>query len=159
MQNSLGQSDNFIIKLSVLIKILRISRFFFKGFYLKEPYYQRIQRFPKTVFFQSLTRAASYLQHTEKMKVLVTQSCPTLQPHGLQPTRFLCLWNSPGKNTGVGSHALLQGIFPNQGSKLGLLHCWWILCSLSRQGSPEQLDIHLLKVNLDSDPTLSSKIT
>ena len=30
--------------------------------------------------------------------------------------RLLCPWNSPGKNTGVGSHSLLQGIFPNQGS-------------------------------------------
>ena len=31
-------------------------------------------------------------------------------------TRFLCPWNSPGKNSGVGSHSLLQGIFPTQGS-------------------------------------------
>ena len=42
------------------------------------------------------------------------QSCPTLQPHGLQPARLLCPWDSPGKNTGVGSHSLLQGIFPTQ---------------------------------------------
>ena len=34
-------------------------------------------------------------------------------------TRFLCLWDSPGKNTGVGSHALLQGVFPTQGSNSG----------------------------------------
>ena len=32
-------------------------------------------------------------------------------------------WNSPGKNTGVGSHSLLQEIFPTQGSNPGLLHC------------------------------------
>ena len=32
----------------------------------------------------------------------------------------LCPWNSPGKNTGVGSHSLLQGIFPTQGSNSGL---------------------------------------
>ena len=38
------------------------------------------------------------------MKVLVTQLCPTLQPHG-----SLCIWNSPGKNTGVGSHFLSRG--------------------------------------------------
>ena len=37
--------------------------------------------------------------------------------------RLLCPWNSPGKNTGVGSHSLLQGIFPTQGWNLGLLHC------------------------------------
>ena len=39
----------------------------------------------------------------------------SLRPHGLQPTRLLCPWDSPGKNTGVGCHALLQGIFPTQG--------------------------------------------
>ena len=38
-----------------------------------------------------------------------------LRPHGLQPIRLLCSWNFPGKNTGVGSHSLLQGIFPTQG--------------------------------------------
>ena len=31
-------------------------------------------------------------------------------------------WDSPGKNTGVGGHALLQGIFPTEGSNLNLLH-------------------------------------
>ena len=36
------------------------------------------------------------------------QSCPTLQPHRRQPTRFPCPWDSPGKNTGVGCHFLLQ---------------------------------------------------
>ena len=36
----------------------------------------------------------------------------SLQPHGLQPTRLLCPWDSLGKNTGVGCHAPLQGIFP-----------------------------------------------
>ena len=30
------------------------------------------------------------------------------RPHGLQPTRLLCPWDSPGKNTGVGCHFLLQ---------------------------------------------------
>ena len=38
--------------------------------------------------------------------MLVAQSCLTLQPHKLQPTRLLCLWNSPGKNIGLGSHSL-----------------------------------------------------
>ena len=40
------------------------------------------------------------------------------------------------KNTGVGCHALLQGIFPTQELNLGLLHCRWILYCLSHQGSP-----------------------
>ena len=59
----------------------------------------------------------------------------SLRPHGLQPTRLLCPWNSPGKTTRVGSHSLLQGIFPTQGSNLGLLHCRQILYHLSHQGS------------------------
>ena len=46
----------------------------------------------------------------------------SLWPHELQPTRLLCPWDSPGKNTGVGCHALLQGIFPTQGLNLSLLH-------------------------------------
>ena len=53
-----------------------------------------------------------------------------------QPTRLLHSWDSPGKNTGVGCHFLLQGIFSIQGSNPGLLHCGWILYCLSRQGSP-----------------------
>ena len=44
--------------------------------------------------------------------------------------------DSPGKNTGVGCHTLLQGISRTQGSNLGLLHCRWILFLLSHQGSP-----------------------
>ena len=59
----------------------------------------------------------------------------SLWHHGLQPARLLCPWNSPGRNTGVGSHSLLQGIFPTQGSNPGLLHCRQIVYSLSRQGS------------------------
>ena len=42
-----------------------------------------------------------------------------LRPHGLQPARLLCPWDSPGKNPGVGCHVLLQGIFPTQGLSLG----------------------------------------
>ena len=40
----------------------------------------------------------------------------SLRPHELQPTRVLCLRDFPGKNTGVGCHFFLQGIFPTQGS-------------------------------------------
>ena len=70
------------------------------------------------------------------MKVLVAQSYLTLRPRGLQPTRLLCPWNSPGKNTGVGSQSLLQGILPTQVLNLGLLHCRQILYCLSYWGSP-----------------------
>ena len=37
--------------------------------------------------------------------------------------RILCPWDSPGRNTGVGSHFLFQGIFSSQGSNPCLLHC------------------------------------
>jgi len=54
----------------------------------------------------------------EVSEVKVAQSCPTLyDPMNYSP------WNSPGQNTGVGSHSLLQGIFPTQGSNPGLPHC------------------------------------
>ena len=49
---------------------------------------------------------------------------------------LLCLWDSLGKNTGVGIHFLLQGNFLTQGSNPGLLHCRQVLYCLSHQGSP-----------------------
>ena len=64
----------------------------------------------------------------------------SLSPVGLfvtlWATRLLCLWDSPGKNTGVGCHFLLQGIFPTQGSNLHLLHCQADSLPLSHLGSP-----------------------
>ena len=47
--------------------------------------------------------------------------------YGLKPARLLCPWNFPGKNTGGGTHSLLQGIFLIQGlnSHLHLLYCRW----------------------------------
>ena len=46
-----------------------------------------------------------------KGELLGAQPCPTL----CDPMAVLCPWDSPDKNTGVGSHSLLQGIFPTQG--------------------------------------------
>ena len=48
--------------------------------------------------------------------------------------------DSPAKNTGVGCHAFLQGIFSNQGLKPGLQHCRRILNQLRHQGSPRILE-------------------
>ena len=48
---------------------------------------------------------------------------------------LLCLWDSPGKNTGVGCHFLLQETFSTQGLNLGLPHCRQTLYHLSHQGS------------------------
>ena len=53
--------------------------------------------------------------------------------------------DSPGKNTGVSCYALLQGIFPTQGSNRCLLNCRGILYHLSHQGSPKGGSPSLLK--------------
>ena len=55
---------------------------------------------------------------------------------GCSPPGFSCPWDSPGKNTGVGFHALLQEIFLTQGLNLGLLHCRCTPYHLSHQRSP-----------------------
>ena len=65
-----------------------------------------------------------------KVKVKVTQSCPT----------FVIPWNSPGQNTGMGSLSLLQELFPTQGLNPGLPHCRQILYQLSHKGSPRILE-------------------
>ena len=72
---------------------------------------------------------------------LVTQSCLTLcEPMDCSPPGSSVHGDSPGKNTGVGCHALLQGIFPTQGSNPGLPHCRWSLYCLSHQGSQRILE-------------------
>ena len=68
---------------------------------------------------------------TESETVSHSIMSDTLQPHGLYPTRLLCPWDTPGKNTGVDFHSLLQGISPNQGPNLGLLHYRHTLYHLS----------------------------
>ena len=69
---------------------------------------------------------------------LVTQSCQTLcDPMYCSPPGSPVHVDSPGKNTGVGCHALLQGIFPTQGSNPGIPHCRQILYHLSHQEAQE----------------------
>ena len=63
---------------------------------------------------------------------VVSNSLPS---HGLYSP-----WNSPGQSTGVDSCSLLQGIFPTQGSNLGLPHCRWILYQRNHKGSPRILE-------------------
>ena len=68
---------------------------------------------------------------------LVAQLCPTFcYPMDCSPPGSSVCRDSPGRNTGVGYHALLQGILPTQGSNPGLSHCGWIPYHLSHQGSP-----------------------
>ena len=85
------------------------------------------------------------------MKVKVAQLCPTLcNPVDCTPPGSSVYGDSPGNNTGVGCHALLQGIFPTQESNPGLLHCRQFLNWLSYEGRHAAAAAKLLQ----SCPTL-----
>ena len=66
------------------------------------------------------------------VKVAIIDS---LRPYGLYSP-----WSSPGRNTGVGSFSLLQGIFPTQGLNPGLPYYRWILYQLTHKRSPTILE-------------------
>ena len=89
-----------------------------------------------TVFFQNVFE--SLLNRCPPFTILCVSAPPSdsVRHHGLLPTRLLCPWDSPGKNTGAGGHSLLQGIFLTQGLSPGLLQHRQILYRLSHQGSP-----------------------
>ena len=53
---------------------------------------------------------------------LIARSCPTLGTAWTVAYQAVSPWDSPGKNTGVGCHFLLQGVFLTQGSNPCLLH-------------------------------------
>ena len=79
----------------------------------------KIDIYKVCISWESTKRGAKW-----KWKVLAAQSCLTLwDPINCSPAMFLCPWDSPGKNTGVGYHSLLHGVFPTQGLKPGLLQC------------------------------------
>ena len=81
---------------------------------------------------------------------LAAQSCLILcDPKDWGPTGSSVHGDSPGKNTRVSCHALLQGIFPTQGSNPGLPHCRQILYHLSHQGNPGS--IYLNKTIIQKD--------
>ena len=91
------------------------------------------------VLFKALLLVLSQLiltifQKSESVsRLVVSWLC---NPMAIASQTPLCPWNSPGKNTGVGSHSLLRGIFLTQGLNLGLLHCRQILYHLSHQSWP-----------------------
>ena len=72
----------------------------------------------------------------------------SLSPSGPKTARLLCPWDSPGKNSAVGCHALPQGIFPTQGSNPGLPHCKQILY---RRASREALVALYGRLNFKDD--------
>ena len=73
------------------------------------------------------------------LKMKVAPLCPTLFDP-MDYTGSSVHGDSPGKNTGVGCHSLLQGIFPTQRMNSGLPHCRRILYQLSHMGSPRILE-------------------
>ena len=113
---------------------LCISSVHFKfSAYLEKKKFFKLEK--RIDFFFSETCFFSVFEfENESVSCLVMSD--SLRLHGLQPARLLCPWNSLGKNTGVGSLSLLQGLFPTQGSNLHLLHGGQILYHLSHQGSP-----------------------
>ena len=79
----------------------------------------------------------------QSVVVLVARLCRTLcNPMDCSSARFLCPWDSLGKNTGVGCPFLLQGIFSTQGSNSGLLHCRQILYHLNLNVSFPTFKLH-----------------
>ena len=103
-------------------------------YYLHKPF------FPVSPSFSALRHDGIQIQRTGQPRsgssVSRSAVSNSLPPRGLYSTRLLCPRDSPGKNTGVGCHFLLQGIFQTQQSNLGLLHCRWILYHLGHYGSP-----------------------
>ena len=84
--------------------------------------------FIQVIWFSSTVKSESVSRSAMSNSLhLVECSLPGSSVHG----------DSPGKNTRVGSHVFLQGIFLVQGLYTGLLHCRQILYQLSYQWSPE----------------------
>ena len=84
----------------------------------------------------SMTRESSIETYTCVLSAKSLQLCLTLcNSMDCSLPGSLCPWNSPGKNTGVGCHSLLQGIFPTQGLNPCFPHCRGILYLQHRLGS------------------------
>ena len=95
---------------------------------------KHLEKFPaRNEFSEPVSDYCYYcLQTVGCMLCLVPQSCLTLcDPMDCSPPGSSVHGDSPGKNTGVGCHAIFQAIFPTQGLNPGLLHCRQILYCLS----------------------------
>ena len=93
---------------------------------------------PWSTLFRARQSGACVLSHFSHVRLFVTLWAIA--------TRLLCPWDSPGQNTGVGCHALLQGIFPMQGLNLRLWHLLhWQAGSLplGHLGSPNSRRVFL----------------
>ena len=99
---------------------------------LKEHFYHN----SKTYCYSPICSIIIFAFSNVSLSVSSSVVSDSLQLHRQQLVRLLCPPDSPGKSTGVGCHALFQGIFPTPGSNPAVLHCRWILYHLSHQGSP-----------------------
>ena len=111
-----------------------LSRSVFLCFYNGEEYQPPLP----FLLHKGVARPISPLQYLRSrgIRCLVAQSCLTL----CNPIRLLCLWTSPGKNTGVSCHALLRGIFLTQGQTCTAhISCIgrWVLHYQCPLGSPK----------------------
>ena len=93
------------------------------------------------------------LLYVVKVKVLVAQSCQTLATPWTIAHQLLCAWDSLGKNTGVGCHALLQGIFLTQGSNLHLMSLalangFFITTTATREAHISSRYVHMWKLKI-----------
>ena len=85
---------------------------------------------------QSIGASVLPVTYQSMKSVSVSRSVMALCDLMVEPSRLLCPCNSPGKNTGVGGHLLLDGNLPNLGIESGAPALQWILYHLSQQGSP-----------------------
>ena len=83
----------------------------------------------------------------------------SVRPCELQPARLLRPWDSPGKDTGAGCHALLQGVCLTQGSNLSLLHCRQILYRWATKWVNEMKPKKWMKGLLNASQDAWKKIT
>ena len=115
-----------LVKLSLSIQVSYIGilegLINFQGFIKRQKYLQKILK-QCSVTSPHPQYAANAAAAAQSFRL-----CPTLcNPMDCSLPGSSIHEESPGKNTGVGGHALLQGIFPTQGSNLGLLYCGQIL--------------------------------
>ena len=105
--------------------------------------------FLMTLIYKSLWLNTNLSYHLKQYIIVALYICTSftecsislsVMPDSLFATlwlsRFFHPWNSPSRNTGVGCHSFLHGVFPTHGLNPGLLYCRQILYSLSHLGSP-----------------------
>ena len=108
-----------------------------------------------TFFFPQRAGCLTFTYTSCAVLWLVTQSCPTLcNTMDCSPPGSSVLGDSPGKNTEVGCHALLQGVFPTHGLNPGVPHCRQILYWLGHQ--ERQLTHHRDNIIETNKPSLNS---